>query len=1363
MANPFIQSLQNQNSQQTGNPFIRSLKGPVATPKPIQQAPQPIAQQRSFVSPIPERDIVKQEPKGLFEKISNIVSNKLNLITSGRFGSFEEGIKRVKAIPPKELFLPTATKAEPARRYVKDTLKTAVNAIKGTGKLTPPYYVYRAATGNPVTPKEHIQNTLQTPLDVLSLAWRTTPIAPVFGATMNTLKKLRQKAQGKELTWEDIINAPIEGINEQPGIGEMITDNAKIAQAIDIVFLGAMITRGITKTKIKDLNLKAGELSKASKVLGIKANSSIKQYEKAFKAKIKQLPDTFTDNPIPENMLLRQELTNAFNVFKKAGVIEKQWAGAYEFLIGRFGGKVAQKTPIAGELTAKIGEKVVKPVEKVIKKPEVKPTPLVEKKAVGEKGGVVKPPAKPKAGVPKELVKISKVSTAEEILKKIDSGDSGLPGRILNQNEKDVLSKYIKKGPLTGKITEGPNRTKNIIFGEIADRKWKGSKEYLIMADSGPYKGAFRLSSTPQDSDFFGTKIVGKPTLPAKPVKVEPKVVIPPQEVETKVGKDVDNFVNKLDSKEGQEGFINIPKLKKPDLEALTSIAKKLGTREEQIGEDAFWQQELFKLKRETNIRNITKEVQEKFAPELMVNVLSKIPYVDKDAAVRISRSIQRLTSIKDSKRQQLLYKSASAIKGIENGKPVFGTKIQKVLDDGSVKEDWRYTPAEGKKLWEELTLKERKILRDYVAPLENAKTVFSRELLKQKAGVEKGVEGYIHRYYEDKTGDRFKKIFFKFRKAAPTKQRSRFLNPETGKVEELKGNVENFEKSVIKQMENVVNAEEYNKFIQIWEGLLTESLSDKNPLKKGWVEIRGTLKTGMPTDKPTIFKTEDGYGIAPQVRRQTPLAIKEMYMKGVEDTSEAYALTNAIKSIGRYWQGNVLIYPGTAATNAISGGIQYGTKIINDFYKDGVFGGNFKPFFYDVYSLIDAFNPTTIEKLRPELIGAKVNIATQFGKPKNVVDNLISIGLTPFGMVETYWKRVIAGAELRAIGKKPEDILPDYETFKKVSKESDIYGYNYSNIPNMLEKWRGSMLGAWIYPFATYPYKFARFIDRYTTGAVGEIFKGNKKEGFSRLLTVATIASMIYFWQHKKEQKVGEYVDEMKYPGEFDKTGRIKIGEKGLKERYLRIVKYPWFNFMKVLQAGAEIVKGNKEKGVKEISGIGQEFISEGPLMNLTDLLLDKRDKFSMYKEKSVLWGEVAKSFIPAFRINESISRLTDPAKTKETTFEQAIERTLYMKPSGETRTGFQKKELQYDREEEFLKFAFGINIRSIDRQEYEEAKAQVIQNMVYRVEENENITPKSKQRGIEVLKIFGITEDQYKQYLEDRKERMSESRKKK
>jgi hypothetical protein len=100
----------------------------------------------------------------------------------------------------------------------------------------------------------------------------------------------------------------------------------------------------------------------------------------------------------------------------------------------------------------------------------------------------------------------------KQILTKIDQGTSGLPGAELNQQELDVLGKYLRTNgdtSLRGKITEGPNGTRDVIFGTIKDRNFKGQTEYLVMADSGPYKGAFRLHSTPIDSKFFGTKIVG--------------------------------------------------------------------------------------------------------------------------------------------------------------------------------------------------------------------------------------------------------------------------------------------------------------------------------------------------------------------------------------------------------------------------------------------------------------------------------------------------------------------------------------------------------------------------------------------------------------------------------------------------------------------------------------------------------------------------------------------------------------------------------------------------------------------------------------------------------------------------------------
>ncbi len=122
---------------------------------------------------------------------------------------------------------------------------------------------------------------------------------------------------------------------------------------------------------------------------------------------------------------------------------------------------------------------------------------------------------------------------ASQILTKIDQGTNGLPGAELTPQETDILGKYLKTNgdsSLRGKITEGPNGTRDVIFGTIKDRGFKGQTEYLLMADSGPYKGAFRLSSTPIDSKFFGTKIVGdvNPSSPSIPSVKQPIIKIKP-------------------------------------------------------------------------------------------------------------------------------------------------------------------------------------------------------------------------------------------------------------------------------------------------------------------------------------------------------------------------------------------------------------------------------------------------------------------------------------------------------------------------------------------------------------------------------------------------------------------------------------------------------------------------------------------------------------------------------------------------------------------------------------------------------------------------------------------------------------------
>ncbi len=338
-----IQPTSQPTSTKTGSSLLNAVQYARNEIKPTVQ-PQPTQQtQPSIIS----------KPLSLFKQISDVVTKKLNQVIPGGISA---GVQRVKQTPLKEFFLPTATAGKPAIQYVTDTAKAVVSTIKGAGKLTPAYMTYRAVTGKPVTPKEYAKTVLDSGLGVLNVAWRVQPAAPLVGAGFNSWKAVRQYFQGK-ISANELIEAPMQGINNQPGLGEAITDNIKIAEAIDIVFLATMFLKPLASKKIGEMNLKAEEFNKAIEPLGLKPTDSMSKVEKVIRTETKKIPDAFTSNPSPESLARRTEITNALNAFKKAGVLDKKWAAAYDFLTGKLGTETKPFVPTPKELPTTIPPK----------------------------------------------------------------------------------------------------------------------------------------------------------------------------------------------------------------------------------------------------------------------------------------------------------------------------------------------------------------------------------------------------------------------------------------------------------------------------------------------------------------------------------------------------------------------------------------------------------------------------------------------------------------------------------------------------------------------------------------------------------------------------------------------------------------------------------------------------------------------------------------------------------------------------------------------------------------------------------------------------------------------------------------------
>ena len=301
--------------------------------KPIVSITQPIL---SSPVPVPQKD--------LFSQISSVVENKLNSVFPWRAETSKIAQERRKATgqtATQELMSAVSDVTQPTRQYFTETAKTAVNAIKGVAKLSPVYQVYRAAIGKPFTPKEFQDEALKTAIDTLAAVWRVNPAAPQLGATLGALKQIRQTMQAKKepITWEMIADAAVKGTNNQPGVGEVLTDNVNTARAIDIVFLLTMVATPFAKKGLNKLNLGAEELNQVSKTLGVKPGASLEEVASAWKNKVKELPSTFTNNPDPAQMRTRVELNKAYEVLKKAGVIDRKYAQAYDFLTNKLGMK----------------------------------------------------------------------------------------------------------------------------------------------------------------------------------------------------------------------------------------------------------------------------------------------------------------------------------------------------------------------------------------------------------------------------------------------------------------------------------------------------------------------------------------------------------------------------------------------------------------------------------------------------------------------------------------------------------------------------------------------------------------------------------------------------------------------------------------------------------------------------------------------------------------------------------------------------------------------------------------------------------------------------------------------------------------
>lgn len=569
-----------------------------------------------------------------------------------------------------------------------------------------------------------------------------------------------------------------------------------------------------------------------------------------------------------------------------------------------------------------------------------------------------------------------------------------------------------------------------------------------------------------------------------------------------------------------------------------------------------------------------------------------------------------------------------------------------------------RYTPEQGKAMYDSLSPEGKQLINDFTAVKEEAKDYFNREMIKDVNKINSNIEGWVHHYFDDKgTGIGGDKL--KLKRASATKQR-------TGS----EGYVKDLQKSLQKALTEIETAKAYNNFVDEFFSRVTEPIAKGEKPKPGYVEVVGDIKKGVGTpfeNRTTII--QDGKGIpAQKPRYQMPEEIYRKYKLVSELATEASTATKLMNSVNRYWRVNILFHPGSSATNFISGGIQYGTKVLTDFYTE-LLTGNLKmdKTRRNVSAMLKVLTPKGWEEAPDWSYGGDLSNyygefmsekSPGFDKLNRSIDAYADKTLKFYGAVERYWKKVIATAEnvgdLKNLGKMTKEGLrlptdEEKQLLDDINSEIDLFAYDYDNVPLWLEAWSRNPAGQAVKPFVTYLYKYTKHVNELATAVFDRTQP--KQERIAKLLALSTIVALYaYIRSKRKEEQETPEVPETA-PASVSTRGRLFVGtDSEGKEMFTRTAKYPFVN---LTETGAQFLEGNTNTAFQSINDmIG----SVAPVGKIGLALLGYRNEFEQYTPYPVILGKDLSSFVPGTRILQDLGRLFDPFQRKPTTFLQGF-----------------------------------------------------------------------------------------------------------
>jgi len=274
----------------------------------------PVADQSAqLVSPIISKNIFDETLGRVNKAVESIMP-----------GGYEDAVTRVKAVPVKDWFFPTASGPAPEafRQYIDTTFKGGVETAKAFYKLTPAYKLEKSLKGEKISVKEDLLSVAQAGLGTLNTLYRTSVIAPILGATFGGVKAARKKDT-------DIISGAFGGVNEQPGLGEAVTDNPIAQTIIDVGFMATMVAKPYVGRKLDTIKLKSSEITKVSNILGVRPDAPLSEISAAYKKKIVNYKEVFAGRGTLEQIAEVKKLNDSYEILKRAGVWQRKLAGLF--------------------------------------------------------------------------------------------------------------------------------------------------------------------------------------------------------------------------------------------------------------------------------------------------------------------------------------------------------------------------------------------------------------------------------------------------------------------------------------------------------------------------------------------------------------------------------------------------------------------------------------------------------------------------------------------------------------------------------------------------------------------------------------------------------------------------------------------------------------------------------------------------------------------------------------------------------------------------------------------------------------------------------------------------------------------------